>query len=325
VDKVQSDLTALRKSLQPFEAAARDARDAVASLRERADELTKELAGGMTRLGAIEEEKLQAETSLAALRTKRTEAEEAVARKEVEIAGLKNKASQVGERPAVITKMTAEELQRDIEQKSARARAEADGKLSPKEIVEQYEGAMAKFDLVTASLNSLDQLAQQLTRMAEARQEYYHKLRRNYAHRLSLYFMKYISQRGYSGGLSFEHDDAKLAIDVDVEAHQSAEARRSVHTLSGGERMFSTLSFLLSLWMTNESPFYALDEFDVFMDALHRTQSLKLLSEHARLEGLDRQFILISPQSEEGMPKGADVRSFRLGVPERGLNQGVLE
>jgi chromosome segregation ATPase len=41
--------------------------------------------------------------------------------------------------------------------------------------------------------------------------------------------------------------------------------------------MFSTVALLLALWSAMEVPFRALDEFDVYMDAINRKISIKLL------------------------------------------------
>ena len=41
--------------------------------------------------------------------------------------------------------------------------------------------------------------------------------------------------------------------------------REDLRSLSGGERSYSTVCFVVALWRAMESPFRILDEFDVFM------------------------------------------------------------
>lgn len=52
------------------------------------------------------------------------------------------------------------------------------------------------------------------------------------------------------------------------QVHPSSDqnaSNRDLKGLSGGEKSFSTLCFMMSLWESVHSPFRCMDEFDVFM------------------------------------------------------------
>ena len=65
-------------------------------------------------------------------------------------------------------------------------------------------------------------------------------------------------------------------------------------SLSGGERSFTLVSYVLSLGRELRTPFFAMDEFDVFMDKVNRIVSMASILKFAWEES-HVQFILISP------------------------------
>jgi len=92
---------------------------------------------------------------------------------------------------------------------------------------------------------------------------------------------------------------------------------KDTKSLSGGERSFSTVSLLLALWEAMETPFRAMDEFDVFMDAVNRRLSIEMLTEAGR-EQKHRQFLFISPHDTSHIPQSSEVKVIKMTPPERG-------
>lgn len=92
------------------------------------------------------------------------------------------------------------------------------------------------------------------------------------------YFLLQMSQRSYTGKMNFDFEKETLEILVNTSQESSNRVGTEVKdlkSLSGGERSFSTVCFILSLWEAMESPFRCLDEFDIFMVSFLGLKKLK--------------------------------------------------
>ena len=108
-------------------------------------------------------------------------------------------------------------------------------------------------------------------------------------------FNTYLGKKGNAGKISVDYGKGLLVLDVKMAG--SGSTVKDTRSLSGGERSYSTLALTLSLGEAIESPFRAMDEFDVFMDAVNRKVSMDNLIEFARDDlNCDKQFLFITPQ-----------------------------
>jgi chromosome segregation ATPase len=129
-------------------------------------------------------------------------------------------------------------------------------------------------------------------------------------------FNGHMYKRGHAGALDVDFSVGEMRLSVQLANTAPGSGGRSVtvtdtKSLSGGERSYTTLSFLLSLNASAESPFCAMDEWDVFMDVPARKVSLMKMLEYAA-ENRQRQFILLTPQDISSVHASEHVSIMKL-------------
>ncbi|KAG7439836.1 P-loop containing nucleoside triphosphate hydrolase protein [Guyanagaster necrorhizus] len=176
------------------------------------------------------------------------------------------------------------------------------------ETIQRDIGQMAS--LVIALKNSLTE-----------RSKRWHDFLLHIALRCKLIFQFNLSNRGYWGKVIFKREDETLELRVQTDEQAAAQGSKDPRSLSGGEKSYSTICFLLSLWEAIGCPLRCLDEFDVFMDVVNRRVSMNMMIETAK-QSDKKQYILITPQDVTNVMIGTSVRLHRMPDPER--NQGML-
>ncbi|KAK4353886.1 hypothetical protein RND71_026080 [Anisodus tanguticus] len=83
--------------------------------------------------------------------------------------------------------------------------------------------------------------------------------------------------------------------------------------LPGGERSFSTLRFALALHEMTEAPFRAMDEFDVFLDAVSRKINLDAVVDFALAQG--SQWIFITTHDISMVKQDERVKKQQMAAP----------
>lgn len=103
-------------------------------------------------------------------------------------------------------------------------------------------------------------------------------------------FKEYTMRNGYIGEMTVDHENRRLNLRMKV---HNSNIFGSKNTLSGGERSFAGVCFLLSMWKCFRCPLKVLDEFDVFMDSLNRRMAIRILFEFFKENKM--QVLLITP------------------------------
>ncbi|TIB65355.1 hypothetical protein E3P77_02739 [Wallemia ichthyophaga] len=219
----------------------------------------------------------------------------------------------------VNTTRTVTDIQRDIQgiETALHARQQRSGQ-GIEAVTAEYHRALDAVDSAHKDINEMNAFIRQLKKALDLRTQKWLQFRKHIAMRAKYQFMFHLSVRGYYGTINFNHSERRLDLMVQTDDQLATQGRRDKDpkSLSGGEKSFSTICLLLSLWEAIGCPIRCLDEFDVFMDAVNRKISMKMMIETAK-SSTGIQYVLITPQDMSSISLGKEVKVHRMKDPER--------
>ena len=116
-----------------------------------------------------------------------------------------------------------------------------------------------------------------MLKMAKIRKDFIKTFRSSIMSQARYCFQSLLHNRNFEGELLFDFKERTLdllvtplgrnamPVEEPVNKRSKSSHASDIRTLSGGERSFATVCFILSLWDAIDSPFRILDEFEVFM------------------------------------------------------------
>lgn len=298
----------------------------------------------------LQEEIRQTQTELETARNSRKHYSGKLKEQESKIGGIKrqieaykkdvesdrNKAMQICE--PIATQRLPDDLENEINQIQRRIIEEEKEQGNEQEITDTFKMKKDTYDRVKREMQQLHNFLDKLEEVMTKRQIAYLKMRKSIANRTKYYFLMQMHHRAFTGKMNFDFDKETLDILVNPGKDLSGSLAKGkgrndsskdalegcdLKSLSGGERSFSTVCFILSLWEAMESPFRCLDEFDVFMDMVNRSISMDMMIEAANTHN-NMQFVFLTPQDMSSVRKIHNCKIFRMPDPERDNTQRTL-
>ncbi|XP_038056930.1 structural maintenance of chromosomes protein 6-like [Patiria miniata] len=213
----------------------------------------------------------------------------------------------------IATARKPQNIDSEIDQITKRIEKEQQSKGDPEQIIRRYDETKRSYIKIKKELTMFRKFIEKLDKLLELRKSTFLVVRRHIALRTKFFFIMTLSKRGYNGKITFNHRDGELHITVQP-TQGDGMGSQDMKSLSGGERSFSTVCFIMALWESMETPFRALDEFDVFMDMVNRRISMDLMLAVAKEQRM-RQFIFLTPLDMSKISASHLVRISRMPDP----------
>lgn len=177
----------------------------------------------------------------------------------------------------------------------------------------------ARYKKISDDIRKQNKFLENLEKALRKREDAMAAFTESKALRCAMDFHNYLRSRDYQGSLKFDHQEQKLDIIVNPSKSREGKESKDLKSLSGGERSFSTVSFLLALWSIVECPILFLDEFDVFMDQINRSMAMDLILSAAK-DKLNGQYVFLTPQEMGTINPDQYVKMFKMPDPKRAID-----
>jgi structural maintenance of chromosomes protein 6 len=135
----------------------------------------------------------------------------------------------------------------------------------------------------------------QLQESKKKRFERIFEYKQHMSRRIRHKFANLMLLRKFNGQILLDHKEKTLELEVIPRNGNHANTVCNTQSLSGGERSYSTVAFLIAMWTALDHPFFFLDEYDVFTDQVNRHVMTKLLLHEAESRP-NRQYVFLTPQ-----------------------------
>lgn len=289
--------------------------------RKRFEKLKEESKIKSERLSQIGEKLVQNRSALRRISADKKITEEKVAKAHKEIAeqracfekALASARALAENKPDVSDGKSSEKISSELKGMRNRLELEEerrDGK-SADDIEMEYLNALKKDKENRTMLRRIEMYATALRKGLETRKAERSQIEARIKKIVRQNFNLFLMTRGHRGKITFRKNDrgeAELVITTQMAAHKTGDGElhntKDLRSLSGGERSYTTLSFMLALGEVCQNPIRIMDEPDVFLDEASRNAAFRTLIEFCSTHLSDRQIILVTPLT---LPEGVNV------------------
>jgi len=200
------------------------------------------------------------------------------------------KAEEMG--PRIVSVRTAQDILDEIRMTDGRIAAMAD---VSEDIERMYESYSKLYLELKEKARVVAENRDKTLEEVRTRMEAWKKVILSLLEHINVEYERILVQTGATGSVALlsEEDIEAAGVQILVGFKGARALPLDPYTHSGGERSTATMAFLLALQQHVQSPFRAIDEYDMHMDPKNREVIANLIT--SSLRGLNAQYLVITP------------------------------